>query len=132
MKPKFFFAGLGIMCLVQVILTWLMITMNSAIKAHVGFILTTMIAMVVFCCMMYLGARIIVNNKQSKLFIQLIMIAVFLKMLVCLALIIGYKNGYNPMDDSFIWPFLMVYITTTIYEVIFLDKVARRKQTAAS
>lgn len=120
------------MCLVQAVCTWLIIQMNVAVKAHLGFLITAMFSMVVFCCMMYLGARIIVKNKQTRLFIQLIMIAVFLKMLVCLALIIGYKTGYDPVDDSFIWPFLMIYVTTTVYEVIFLDKVGREKQTPAS
>lgn len=120
------------MCLVQATLTWLIILMNAAVSTHLGFIITAMIAMVVFCCMMYLGARLIAKSKLPKLFIQLIMIAVFLKMLVCLALIVGYKNGYNPIDDSFIWPFLMIYITATVFEVIFLDKVGREKQTPAS
>ncbi len=120
------------MCFVQAGSTWLFIWMNEAITSHVGFIITAMVSMVVFCCMMYLGARIIAHSKMTKLFIQLIMIAVFLKMFLCLALIVGYKNGYDPIDDSFIWPFLMIYVTTTIYEVIFLDKVGREKQTPAS
>ena len=117
------------MCLVQGGLTWLITLLNPAVLAHTGFIMTAIISMVIFCGMMYLGASIAAKSKLSKLFIQLIMIAVFLKMLVCLALIVGYKNGYDPADDSFIWPFLMIYVTTTIYEVIFLDSVAREKQT---
>jgi hypothetical protein len=132
MKPSTFFTGLTIMCAVQLAFTWLILQINPNIETHAGFIITAMLAMVVFCCMMYLGARITVKSKLTRLFIQLIMIAVFLKMLVCLALIVGYKNGFDPADDSFIWPFLMIYVTTTIYEVIFLDKVGREKQTPAS
>ncbi len=132
MKPSKFLFGLGLTCLLQIALTWLIIQMNEAVAIHLTFIATAMIAMIVFCSMMYLGARIIAKSKLNRLFIQLIMIAVFLKMLICLALIVGYKNGYYPIDDSFIWPFLMIYVTTTIYEVIFLEKVGRDKQTTAS
>lgn len=132
MKPSQFFAGLLLMGLVQVVLTWLIIQLHHGIAAHLGFITTAIIVMMVFCGMMYLGARIIIRSKLTRQFIQLIMIAVFLKMLICLALIVGYKNGYHPPDDSFIWPFLMIYVTTTIYEVIFMDKVGRERQTPAS
>jgi hypothetical protein len=132
MKPSKFLAGLVVMCAVQAGLIWVIIQINPAVLTHAGFMMTAMTTMVVFCCMMYLGARIMVKSKLTRLFIQLIMIAVFLKMLVCLALIVGYKNGFDPTDDLFIWPFLMIYITTTIYEVIFLEKVGREKQTPAS
>lgn len=120
------------MVFVQIGLTWLIILINEDVKIHIGFIITAIFSMIIFCGMMYLGAAILAKSKMTKLFIQLIMIAVFLKMLVCLALIVGYKNGYDPQDDSFIWPFLMIYVTTTIYEVIFLDKLGREKQTPAS
>lgn len=88
-----------------------------------------MTAMAIFCGMMYLGATITARSKQTGRFIQLIMIAVFLKMLVCLALIVGYKKGFDPADDTFIWPFLLIYVTTTIFEVTFLERIGREKQT---
>jgi len=67
------------------------------------------------------------RSTLARLYIQLIMIAVFLKMLLCIALIIGYKKGFDPVDHSFIWPFLFIYLTSTIFEVIFLERVGREK-----
>lgn len=129
MNPKQFFAGLAMMTLVQAILNLILVWSMQAISVHLGFIIVAMLTMIGFCVMMYAAARISADSKLTRLYIQLIMIAVFLKMLVCLALIIGYKKGFDPADNTFVWPFLIIYVTSTIYEVIFLDKVGRQKKT---
>lgn len=127
MNPRNFFIGLGITTLVQLAVSLMLIWIIAPLKAHFGFIVVTILALLVFCIMMYVAARILANSKLTRLYIQLIMIAVFLKMLVCLALIVGYKKEFEPVDNSFIWPFLVVYLSSTIYEVIFLEKVGRQK-----
>ena len=129
MNPRQFFAGLGLTTLVQVVICILLVWLVPSLKPHLGFIIATMIALLVFCIMMYVAARVLANSKLTRLYIQLIMIAVFLKMLVCLALIVGYTKEFNPTDNSFIWPFLVIYLSSTIYEVIFLEKVGRQKPT---
>lgn len=116
------------MILVQIFIILPLTWFFSSLQAHFGFIIVAMFSMILFCLMMYGAARISARSKLARLYIQLIMIAVFLKMLVCLALIIGYKRGFDPADNHFVWPFLIIYITSTIYEVIFLDKVGREKQ----
>jgi hypothetical protein len=129
MNPKQFLTGLSMMALVQAILNLILVWSVQAISVHLGFIIVAMLTMIAFCIMMYVAARISADSKLTRLYIQLIMIAVFLKMLVCLALIIGYKKGFDPADNTFVWPFLIIYVTSTIYEVIFLDKVGRQKKT---
>ena len=129
MNPKKFLTGLGITVLVQLGLCYILIIAFQQISNHVGFIVMAVIALVVFSLTMYLAARVAANSKLTRLYIQLIMIAVFMKMLVCLALIVGYKKGFDPPDNSFLWPFLIIYATSTIYEVIFLEKVGRQKKT---
>ena len=128
MNPKSFLTGLAITTLVQLFLSFLLSLVIVPIKAHVGFILATMVAMILFCLSMYVAARIMAQSSISRLYIQLIMIAVFVKMLLCLVLVMGYKNLFHPADQSFLWPFLIIYLTSTIYEVIFLEKVGRQKQ----
>ncbi len=128
MNPKQFLAGLAMTTLVQAILNLILVWSVQAISVHLGFIIVAMLTMIGFCTMMYTAARISADSKLTRLYIQLIMIAVFLKMLVCLALIIGYKKGFDPADNTFVWPFLIIYVTSTIYEVIFLDKVGRQKK----
>ena len=94
---------------------------------HLGFVFTTVGAMILFSVLLFGAAKVYARSSLVRLYIQLIMIAVFLKMLLCLALIIGYKKGFEPTDNSFIWPFLFIYLTSTIFEVIFMDRVGREK-----
>ena len=128
MNPKLFLAGLGITVLVQAGLCYLLAISIQPISNHLGFVLSTIFAMVLFSLMMYVAARVAADSKLTRLYIQLVMIAVFMKMLVCLALVIGYKKGFEPADNTFVWPFLIIYVTSTIYEVIFLEKVGRQKK----
>lgn len=128
MSPKRFTAGLAITSIAQISICLLLMYWVPAMKAHIGFMCVTIAAMIFFCLMLYVAAKIYTRSSFTSLYIQLIMLAVFLKMLLCLALIIGYTKGFDPVDRSFIWPFLVIYLTSTIYEVIFLEKVGREKQ----
>jgi len=85
--------------------------------------------MTMFCISLYGAAQVVVRSTLTRLFIQLIMIAVFIKIFLCLALVVAYVKGFEPVDRSFVWSFLFIYITSTIYEVIFLEKVGRQKNT---
>ena len=132
MSPRNFLFGLGMTTLFQVAVSLLLVWIIVPLKAHLRFIAATILALFVFCAMMYVAARILASSKLTRLYIQLIMIAVFFKMLLCLALIVGYTKEFEPPDNSFIWPFLVIYLSTTIYEVIFLEKVGRQKPTLPS
>lgn len=127
MSPKHFFAGLAITSIVQICISILLFWLIPVLQFHYLFIATTIAAMVLFSILLYGAAKIYARSALVRLYIQLIMLAVFLKMLLCLALIIGYKKGFGPTDDSFIWPFLLIYVSSTIYEVIFMDRVGREK-----
>jgi hypothetical protein len=128
MEIKSFLKGLGMLLLIQALITYLLIWIFPVIADHLGFIIASMAGLGLFCVMIYAAARIAAASSLARLFIQLVMIAVFLKMLVCLALVIGYKKGFHPTDNTFIWPFLIIYVTSTIYEVIFLEKTGRPKK----
>ena len=127
MTTKDFFSGLAITTLVQVIVCFIIIWLVPNAKAHTGFIAVVIFAMVLFSILLFGAAKIYARSTLVRLYIQLIMIAVFLKMLLCLALIIGYKKGFDPLDNSFIWAFLFIYLTSTVYEVIFMERVGREK-----
>ena len=130
MSPKHFFAGLAITSLVQILISFLLSWLILPLRTHSMFIGITILAMLVFSILLYGAAKVYARSTLVRLYIQLIMIAVFLKMLLCLALIIGYKKGFEPPDHLFIWPFLFIYLTSTIYEVVFLEKVGREKHTS--
>lgn len=127
MSPKHFFAGLAITTLFQILLCVLLIWILSPVRHHAMFIAVTILAMIFFSVFLYAAAKISARNALVRLYIQLIMIAVFLKMLLCLALIVVYRKGFEPADNFFIWPFLIIYISSTIYEIIFMERVGREK-----
>lgn len=128
MSPKQFFAGLTVTTIVQIFIIAVSILFFSMLRNHMGFIAMTIAAMIFFCTLLFAAAKIFARSTYAKLYIQLIMLAVFMKMILCVALILGYQRGYDPADNGYIWPFLVIYLSTTIYEVIFLEKVGREKQ----
>ena len=130
MTPKHFFAGLAITTGIQIAISLILIWWVTPLENHIRFIVVTITAMIIFCITLYVAAKILARSSFTRLFIQLIILAVFLKMLLCIALIVGYTNGFHPVDNTFIWPFLVIYLFSTIYEVIFLEKVGREKQTS--
>ncbi len=132
MSLKHFFAGLTITSIAQVCLVLLLIWCIPPMTVHLGFIAGVIAAMIFFCITLFGAAKISARSSMTKLYIQLIMLAVFLKMLLCLVLILGYQKIFHPADNLFIWPFLIIYLTSTIYEVIFLEKVGRERQTSNS
>ena len=127
MSLKHFFAGLAITTFLQVLLCGLLIWILPPAGTHLTFIGATMMAMIFFSVFLYAAAKIAARNALVRLYIQLIMIAVFLKMLLCLALIVVYRKGFEPADNFFIWPFLIIYISSTIYEIVFMERVGREK-----
>ena len=127
MRHKQFLAGLAITSLFQISICALLAWWIPIIRSHNAFIGITIMAMILFSLTLFGAAKMAAQSSKGGLYIQLIMIAVFLKMLLCLALIVGYKNGFEPSDHSFIWPFLIIYLASTVFEVIFLERVGREK-----
>lgn len=132
MSLRQFLTGVCLTTLGQVILNGILMLAFPALRGHMGFVLTSMATLLLFCMMLFLVARVAAGSPKGSAFIQLIMVAVFLKILLCLALIIGYTKGFSPPDHTFVWPFLIIYITSTIYEVIFLERTARQTKPNAS
>jgi hypothetical protein len=132
MNPKRFLAGLGITVVVQVVVNLVLLYCIPSLKIHTAFILVSILIMALFCFSLYVAARIVVKSTLTRLFIQLVMIAVFIKLFLCLAMVVVYKKGFDTADNSFIWSFLFIYITSTIYEVVFLEKVGRQKNNSTA
>lgn len=127
MSPKHFFASLAITSLVQLLICFLLYWLIPATRAHIAFIAITILAMMFFSILLYGAAKVYAKSTLVRLYIQLIMVAVFLKMLLCLALIVVYKKGFDPADHSFIWPFLFIYLASAIFEVVFMERVGREQ-----
>jgi hypothetical protein len=132
MNPKPFAVGLSILLCAQILMTLLLLYLVKALQPHLLFLFISIITLSGFCVSVYWAARNVVRSNDARLYIQLIMVAVFLKLLLCIALVIIYKQVFNPVNHTFLWPFLFIYISSTIYEVIFLEKVGRQKNKTVS
>jgi hypothetical protein len=58
---------------------------------------------------------------------RLIMFLVFFKMFTCLLIVIVYDQYWNPASNHYILPFLIIYVTYTVFEVLFLSKISKLK-----
>jgi hypothetical protein len=131
MNSKAFGVGLAITVFCQALLNAILLLFIDGLDQHLAFIGISMLVMAGFCLLLFGASHIMARSRMTKLFIQLVMIAVFLKLLVCLALIVIYKEAFHPANLTFIWSFLIIYITTTVFEVVFLEKVGRQKPPTA-
>lgn len=127
MNIKSFLTGLIITLTAQLIVSFGLLLLLPEWRIHIAFIVICIGIMAFFCFSLYKAAQIVARSTMTRLFIQLVMIAVFIKLFLCLAIVVVYKKAANPADNAFIWPFLFIYITSTIYEVVFLEKVGRQK-----
>jgi len=53
---------------------------------------------------------------------HLIMALVFVKLFCCLLILIVYTKIFSPGNRAFIVPFIIIYLTYTIFEVIIMTK----------
>jgi hypothetical protein len=79
-------AGLGITLILQLIVNALLWWIIPALRSHTAFILVCILGIALFCFGLFAAARIVARSTQARLYIQLVMIAVFLKLALCLAL----------------------------------------------
>jgi len=125
MNRKRFASGLAVTLIVTSVLCTLLAWGIPQIQAHTPFLIVSIAAMVAFCISLYTLAARAARQKRGQIFIQVVMVAVFIKMVLCLVLIVGYKKLIQPADSSFLWPFLVIYVAFTIFEVIFMDRLGR-------
>lgn len=126
-----FAKGLALTVLVTAAACTLFALGMPGVRSHTSFLVVSVLAMTAFCISLYRIASAAAGHKRAQLFIAIVMLGVFAKMILCLALIVGYKKLHAPADSTFLWPFLVIYVTFTIFEVIFMDRLGRQKPTAA-
>ncbi len=71
------------------------------------------------------GGKYFVKKANKNWFSQFIIILIFTRLLLSIALVIGYFNIYQPNSKLFLLPFFLVYISYTVFEVYCLARVGR-------
>ena len=74
--------------------------------------------------MYYLGSKAAGSNNKYT-FNNIIVGNMILKMFMCVIIVLVYKNAYNIQSRAFLLPFLIIYLSYTIFETYFLTKLAK-------
>ncbi|MEM8529044.1 MAG: hypothetical protein AAGG68_30715 [Bacteroidota bacterium] len=74
---------------------------------------------------MYIVGRISATNRNKGQFISIFMGFTLLKMLFAVCIILLYVQHYNPSTNLFVFPFFLLYLIYTIFELWFMMKLSR-------
>lgn len=64
------------------------------------------------------------NSTNKNIFIQTVMVNIFVKMVSILMIVVIYYKIYNPKDKVIIIPFLVIYLLYSVFETYFSYKLA--------
>ena len=74
--------------------------------------------------LMYFIGHTSANSSNKNSFLRIVMVTTFLKMFLCVGLIVIYQTIVKPESKMFVVPFLMIYIIFTIFETYFMMKLS--------
>ena len=72
--------------------------------------------------MYFLSVRAI-KSQDKNLFLQQVLATTFIKMLLCIVIIVGYFKLAEPSTKMYAIPFLIIYLIFTIFETYFMMKL---------
>ncbi len=87
--------------------------------------LFTIAFFVLLCILIQVLAKRAATHPNPNLLTQLIMVLVFVKLALCLLIVMIYDRLYNPSSRHFVLPFLFIYVVYTAFEVYLLTKANR-------
>ncbi len=76
----------------------------------------------------YFGLQTI-QSKNKYLFTNITMGMTFVKILLSIAIIVVYKTKFHPIDNNYVYPFLLIYAVFTIFETIKLTQLTKTRST---
>lgn len=79
------------------------------------------------CIGSFYGGKYFVKQKNKNVFLQFIMILIFFRLISSASIAIGYFQLFKPISKVFLFPFFVVYLAYSIFEVYFLSKIGREQ-----
>ncbi|MBK9255929.1 MAG: hypothetical protein IPM42_10610 [Saprospiraceae bacterium] len=89
--------------------------------------LTSLCLFTVFSTGLYLILRYFAKHPNKQLFLSGTVFNMFFKMLFSVGILMLYYVIKKPGDGAFVIPFLVVYVTFTIFETFFMLQLAQEK-----
>lgn len=128
MTLKRFFLLLLIISTSTLILVNLSRNLNPVFSQNYTLSIWSILLFTFVCAAIYPLSVASLDSRNKYLFNYLTMGFVFLKMLLSLVLIIGYKWRFHPDNYLFIAPFFIIYLIFTVFEVYFTMKLISKKK----
>jgi len=74
--------------------------------------------------LMYFIGHYAAHSSNKNTFLQIVMASTFLKMFLCVGIVVVYSSIVKPETTLFVVPFLLVYIIFTIFETYVMMKLS--------
>jgi hypothetical protein len=125
-KQRSFYLYLFLTTVVVFVLL-LLLTLGNNYKTYLSFalVVNTIFAFTSIP-MYYLFTKLALSPKRT-LFISATVGNMFFRIFLSVMILVLYFLWYNPDDGNFVVPFLVVYVTFTIFETYILLRIADRK-----
>lgn len=128
MSHRNFFIQIGIVSLGTFVLLFLM-NQSPHFQPFQIFSYTSLAVFVLLSIGMYLLSARAAVNSDKNLFLQQVLGTTFMKMLLCIVVIVGYFKLAEPPTKMYAVPFLIIYLIFTIFETYFMMKLSKIKPT---
>ncbi len=94
---------------------------------HTGFSYSTIVIFFVFSLGAFLMGKAAVKSTNKYRFIQVLLLVIMGKIMISLLAILAYMKLTEPPDKRFVLPFILIYLIYTVFEVYYLEKVAKEE-----
>lgn len=119
-KIIFYYLFINILVLSGIIISYFFSTIGKGILLSVyGFIFMALTSWLYLHKLMKAA-----NSTNKNIFIQTVMVNIFVKMVSILMIVVIYFKIYNPKDKVIIIPFLVIYLLYSVFETFFSYKLA--------
>lgn len=123
-KSKFFTYLSGIT--IGLVGTALLMHGRGEVGKFTNFSLIAIMAFFILSYLMYHLGSMAASSTNKYAFNNIIVGNMILKMFMCVVIILVYKNIYQIQSRAILLPFLIIYLSYTIFETYFLTKLAKQ------
>lgn len=123
-KIIFYYLSINILTISGIIISYFFSTIGKGILLSVyGFIFMAVSSW------FYLNKLMkAVNSTNKNIFIQTVMVNIFVKMVSILMIVVIYYKIYDPKEKVIIIPFLIIYLIYSVFETYFSYKLALKSK----
>ena len=126
MQSISFYKNLGIYFIASVFL-FALLGLAIPVYQYLDLFIISNVFLIAYCILLFLLANRSKKSNVKNQFIHLILYNVFIKIILAFFIVFAYFKMAQPEDKIFILPFVLCYFVYSIFETIFLSKMANDK-----